>query len=495
MKYVSTRGEGIEKRSAQAMIQGLAGDKGLYVPTDIPALPALSRKSNGLSYQSTALRVLSLFLDDFKEDELHRAVMGAYDDKFDDPEITPLVSTEKAHFLELFHGRTAAFKDVALSILPFLLTSAIRMENEDRRVVILVATSGDTGKAALEGFADVPGTDIFVFYPKDGVSAIQERQMVTQRGTNTHVVAVRGNFDDAQTAVKRIMSDSGFEKELDGKGFRLSSGNSINFGRLVPQIVYYIHAWMQLRENAANAGNKDSDDIKINIVVPTGNFGNILAAWYAKQIGLPVARFICASNENNVLTDFLNTGKYDANRGFHLTTSPSMDILISSNLERLLWHLSDGDSEEISSYMKSLEKTKKYNVSKNIKDKLSDFYGGSADMISSHGIIKKLWQDEKYLMDTHTAVAYKVYLDYLEKTGDKTPTVIAATASPFKFADKVTEVMGLSKGKDGFESIDILSEATGLVVPEGLTGLKDKKITQTAVAKPDEIAESILSVL
>ncbi|MDR0596362.1 MAG: threonine synthase, partial [Clostridiales Family XIII bacterium] len=340
IKYISTRGDSREASAAQAIIQGLAPDKGLFVPNAIPKIGyEFAGASDNTSYRDVAYRVMSAFLGGYTEDELRHCIDGAYDAKFDSPDIAPLAKTENAYFLELYHGRTAAFKDMALSILPYLLTTATRKENEDKKIVILTATSGDTGKAALEGFADVDGTEIFVFYPKDGVSEIQERQMVTQAGANTHVYSIKGNFDDAQTAVKSIFNDRAYEEALEANGYKLSSANSINIGRLVPQVAYYYFAYAKLVER----GEIKSGD-SINIAVPTGNFGNILAAWYAREAGLPVARLICASNENKVLTDFIETGVYDANRQFHVTSSPSMDILISSNLERLLWHLSGGDS-------------------------------------------------------------------------------------------------------------------------------------------------------
>jgi threonine synthase len=408
-------------------------------------VPFENVSSENVPYKKAAYRVMRAFLDDFTETELRACVDGAYDEKFDSSDISPLVRTDRSFFLELYHGRTAAFKDMALSILPYLLTTAARKENEDRKIVILTATSGDTGKAALEGFADVAGTEIFVFYPRDGVSEIQERQMVTQGGANTRVYAIEGNFDDAQNAVKAIFNDRGYEAELAGKGYRLSSANSINIGRLAPQVAYYYFAYARLAERG---GIKPGEGI--NIVVPTGNFGNILAAWYAREAGLPVARLICASNENRVLTDLMETGVYDANRRFILTSSPSMDILISSNLERLLWSLAGGESDpvlasaEISGYMKSLESSGRYEVSARVRERLEGFFrAGSADMARSHEAIGELWSREKYLMDTHTAVAYRVYLDYLERTGDDTPTVIASTASAYKFADRVAGAIGL----------------------------------------------------
>ncbi|MDR1953870.1 MAG: threonine synthase [Clostridiales Family XIII bacterium] len=490
MQYISTRGNKEEKRSTQAIIMGLASDKGLYVPTEIPKLHMDFGHMVGTAYKDIAFKVMRGFLPEFDEDELRRCTDGAYDEKFDTPKIAPLVNTEQASFLELYHGRTAAFKDMALSILPYLLLSSIRKEQEDKKVVILTATSGDTGKAALEGFADVSGTEIFVFYPAHGVSEIQKRQMVTQRGANTHVYAIEGNFDDAQTGVKRIFNDGDFAVKLAGEDYRLSSANSINIGRLIPQVAYYFYAYIQLLD----AGKIASGD-KINVVVPTGNFGNILAAFYAKQMGLPIHKLICASNENRVLTDFINDGVYDANRQFHLTSSPSMDILISSNLERLLWHLSGENSAEIAGYMRDLERTGIYTVSDTIRSNMSDFYGGTARMDEAHEAIRRLWHGEQYLIDTHTAVAYSVYLDYRAKTGDDTPAVIASTASAYKFADQVADCIGLPKAADGFASIEALHEATGVPVPPGLKGLRDKKILHSDTIKIDEMANVIASAL
>jgi threonine synthase len=517
MNYISTRGDKAEFSGAQAIIQGLAPDKGLFVPTAIPEISydfscdedvagagsygvagdaAVSLRGDKAAsytpYLDVAYRVMRAFFDDFSDEDLNRCVNGAYNrDKFDSPDISPLVKTDHAFFLELYHGRTAAFKDMALSILPYLLTTAVRMENEDRKIVILTATSGDTGKAALEGFAGVDGTEIFVFYPKDGVSEIQERQMVTQDGANTHVYAIEGNFDDAQRAVKAIFNDREYEAGLAADGYRLSSANSINIGRLVPQVAYYYFAYVRLVERGEI---KPGDGI--NVVVPTGNFGNILAAWYARAAGLPVSRLICASNENRVLTDLIETGVYDANRKFILTSSPSMDILISSNLERLLWHLSGGDSGEIAGYMRSLESDGRYNVNGRVRDGMSEFlWGGSADMARSHAAIGELWERERYLMDTHTSVAYSVYRDYLDATGDATPTIIASTASAYKFADRVAGAIGLGAESDGFAYIDALHSATGVDVPKGLRGLRDKEIRHRGVVTADEMPNAVKSAL
>jgi threonine synthase len=488
MFFVSTRGEGEAVSSAQAVIRGLAGDKGLYVPENIPELKYDIESMLSSDYRDVAYKVIGQFFTDFSEEELLHCVNGAYDDKFDAEDIAPLVHVGAVSFLELYHGRTAAFKDMALSILPYFMTTSMRKEREDKKVVILTATSGDTGKAALEGFADVLGTQIIVFYPKDGVSAIQERQMVTQKGANVKVYAIRGNFDDAQAGVKDIFADEKLAKVLADDGVRLSSANSINIGRLVPQVAYYVYAYTQM----VTSGKIELGD-KINVVVPTGNFGNILAAWYAKQMGTPIDKFICASNENNVLTDFINTGVYDANREFILTCSPSMDILISSNLERLLWHLSGGNSSEIRAYMSSLANTGRYEVSEKIREGMSDFASGYATMRQTHDVISKMWIDEGYLIDTHTAVAKAVYDDYVLRTSDRTPAIIVSTASAYKFADKVADCLGLPKAADEFAYIDLLHEATGANIPEGLRGLAGKVVTQDNLIDVSEMKEGVLT--
>lgn len=487
MYYKSTRGSENKMKSAQAIIMGLADDKGLYVPEEVPNLPFEIKDMIYKSYKEIALPILGAFFDDFTYEELKQCIDGAYTDKFDVDEIVPIKKTEKCYFLELFHGRTAAFKDMALSILPYLLTTAIKKENEKRKVCILAATSGDTGKAALEGFSDVPGTEIIVFYPSKGVSKIQEQQMVTQEGKNTHVFAIKGNFDDAQNGVKEIFNDEKFAKEVEEKGLRLSSANSINIGRLVPQVVYYVYSYIKLVESGEI---KDGD--AINVIVPTGNFGNILAAYYAKQMGIPINKFICASNENKVLTDFLNTGKYDIDRDFYLTSSPSMDILISSNLERLLYHLAADDGNEISRYMSQLYDNSGYEISDKIKAGLNDFIGGYADMDEVSESIGELFNKENYLMDTHTAVAYSVYKDYVKNTSDNTPTIIASTASAYKFAESVADSLGIDKGVNGFESVIKVKEKTGVTVPEGLRDLDKKQIRHTGVININEMKQTIL---
>jgi threonine synthase len=484
--YRSTRGGDEAKRSTEAIIQGIAKNKGLFVPDAIPPLSFKPEQKLGTPYRYMAFHVMKSFLPEFTEEELERCVFGAYDSKFEAPDIAPLVKTEKAYFLELYHGRTSAFKDMALSILPYLLTTAMKKEKESRRVVILTATSGDTGKAALEGFSDVLGTEIVVFYPKDGISPVQERQMITQTGKNTHVFALKGNFDDAQAGVKRMFNDETFAAELAAKGYRLSSANSINIGRLVPQVVYYVYSYVKLLEaEAMNAGEP------MNAVVPTGNFGNILAAYYAKRMGVPIHKLICASNRNNVLTDFFNTGIYDANRDFRVTNSPSMDILVSSNLERLLYHISGGNGNEVAALMAELEKNGRYEVSGRIRSGMSDFYAGFCDEDETDKAIGRLYASENYLMDTHTAVAYKVYEDYLRDTGDRTPTIIVSTASAYKFATDVGAAVGTGAGEDGFADIAALHEMTGVRVPDALKNLANKEIKHTGVVAVDEMTDAV----
>ncbi|NCE98595.1 threonine synthase [Emergencia sp. 1XD21-10] len=481
-KFKSTRGSKQELTGAQAIIQGLSEDKGLYVPTEIPALPFNIEDMMGKTYQEIALAVIGAFFDDYTEEEMQYCIKGAYDEKFEAADIAPIVRAGGAYFLELYHGRTAAFKDMALSILPYLLTTAIKKENEDKKICILTATSGDTGKAALEGFADVPGTEIIVFFPNQGVSQVQERQMITQEGANTHVFAINGNFDDAQTGVKKIFNDNAFAEKLAASGCKLSSANSINIGRLVPQVAYYVYSYIKLVESGAIKNGE-----KMNIVVPTGNFGNILAGYYAKQMGIPVGKFICASNENKVLTDFINTGIYDIKRDFYLTNSPSMDILISSNLERLLYHLSGGNGEEIKALMAQLDTEKVYKVSDKIKAGLADFYGGYADVAQTNETISQMYAEHGYLMDTHTAVAYKVYEDYRKETGDTTPTVIASTASAYKFAESVAKSIGLGEEENGFRYVEALAAKTGVRVPKGLKDLDKKEVRHTGVINIEEM--------
>ncbi len=490
IRYKSTRGHAAEKTAAQAVIRGIAEDRGLYVPDAVPSLPFTPSEMTGRPYKEIAKAVISAFFTDYTDEEIQACVDGAYDEKFEAKDVVPVVRAGDAHFLELYHGKTAAFKDMALSILPYLLTTAMKKEHEDKKVVILTATSGDTGKAALEGFADVEGTEIIVFFPSDGVSEVQKRQMTTQEGKNTHVFGITGNFDDAQTGVKKIFADETFAEELAAHGVRLSSANSINIGRLVPQVAYYVYAYVRLLENGTVREGE-----KINIVVPTGNFGNILAAFYASKMGIPVNKFICASNRNNVLTDFIRTGTYDINREFYCTNSPSMDILISSNLERLLFHLSGNDGEAVTDLMEKLEKEKKYTVSEKIREGLSVFAAGFADEKETEDAIARMYNENGYLIDTHTAVAYKVYEDYRKETGDTTPTVIASTASAYKFAASVAEALGMPEESDGFAYVRALREKTGVPVPSGLADLDRKEIRHKDVISKSEMKQTVADCL
>lgn len=486
MLYKSTRGSIKYKNSGQAIIAGLAEDKGLYVPVNIPPLPFSLEEGKEMSYRQVAKKIIGAYFDDFTEEEIAFCVDSAYDSKFDAKEIVPLARVGQSYFMELYHGKTAAFKDMALSILPYLLVTALKKEGIKDRICILTATSGDTGKAALEGFADVPGTEIMVFYPETGVSLIQEKQMTSQEGNNTHVYGIRGNFDDAQRAVKEIFNDKDFGRSLAREGIRLSSANSINIGRLVPQIVYYVYAYLQLLKSAVIKPGQG-----INVVVPTGNFGNILASWYGGKMGLPIKKYICASNKNKVLTDFIKTGLYDIRRDFYVTNSPSMDILVSSNLERLLFHLSDGDSFLLRDMMGALDKEKYYRANDCIINGLSNFYGNYSSIEDTNRIIGKMYEEEGYLLDTHTAVAYKVYEDYLNETGDRELTLIASTASPYKFAKSVAEALGLDKEKDEYAYIDSIYRATGVRVPKGLIGLKEKEVLHKSKIDPGEMKEEI----
>ncbi len=481
--YQSTRSEDVKVTASQAILKGLADDGGLFVPERIPALDVPVAKLAEMSYQEVAYEVMKLFLTDFTEEELKSCIAKAYDEKFDTKEIAPLADVDGVYYLELFHGATIAFKDMALSILPHLLTTAAGKNQVDREIVILTATSGDTGKAAMAGFADVPGTRIVVFYPKGGVSPIQEKQMLTQKGDNTFVVGIKGNFDQAQSAVKALFNDKALAAELADKGFQFSSANSINIGRLVPQIVYYVYAYARLL-----AQGKIAEGEMINVTVPTGNFGNILAAYYAKQMGLPIAKLICASNDNKVLFDFFCTGTYDKNREFILTTSPSMDILISSNLERLIYRIAGADAGKNKALMESLAKEGSYSITPEMKAQLSDFYGNFADEREVAAIIKKTYKDTGYIMDTHTAVAAKVYSKYVDQTGDRTPTVIASTASPYKFTRSVMNAIDLQYNTwSDFELVDELSRISGVRVPNAIEEIRTAPIRHNTVCEVEEM--------
>ncbi|MCR5701857.1 MAG: threonine synthase [Lachnospiraceae bacterium] len=489
--YKSTRNDKDKITASQAILKGLSDDGGLFVPDNIPALDVDFETLSKMSYQQVAYEVMSRMLTDFTEDELKHCINSAYDSKFDTDVIAPLVKKAGADYLELFHGSTIAFKDMALSILPYLLVTSAKKNNVKNEIVILTATSGDTGKAALAGFADVPGTKIIVFYPKNGVSPIQEKQMVTQKGDNTSVIGIIGNFDDAQTGVKNMFNDKELAGVMDEKGYQFSSANSINIGRLVPQMVYYVYAYSRM---VANGEIKAGD--KINVVVPTGNFGNILAAYYAKEMGLPVAKFICASNENKVLYDFFETGVYDRNREFILTSSPSMDILISSNLERLIYRIAGDSAEKDVELMTALSTTGKYEISADMKGKLSEFYGNYASEKETADTIKRVYDAEGYIMDTHTAVAATVYEKYKEATGDTTPTVIASTASPYKFTRSVMEAIDSAyASKSDFELVDELNKLSKVKIPQAIEDIRSAKVLHDTVCDKTEMEAQVRRIL
>ena len=489
--YSSTRNAAETATASQAILKGLAENGGLFVPNTIPALDVPLEDLAKMSYQEVAYEVMSRMLTDFTEEELKYCISHAYDSKFDTAEIAPLKKAHGANYLELFHGSTIAFKDMALSILPYLLTTSAKKNQVKNDIVILTATSGDTGKAALAGFADVPGTRIIVFYPKHGVSPIQEKQMVTQKGDNTAVVGIIGNFDDAQTGVKNMFNDKALAEEMDAANMQFSSANSINIGRLVPQMVYYVYAYSRLvADGTIQAGEK------INVVVPTGNFGNILAAYYAKEMGLPIAKFICASNENKVLYDFFKTGEYDKNREFILTSSPSMDILISSNLERLIYKIAGNNAEKDAELMKALTTEGKYTITPEMKEKLAEFYGGYATEEETAATIKKIYQEDDYIIDTHTAVAATVYDKYVAETGDQTPTVIASTASPYKFTRSVMNAIDHTyDSKSDFELIDELNRLSGVVVPQAIEDIRTAPVVHDTVCDKSEMEATVKKIL
>ncbi len=482
--YSSTRNQDIKIPASQAILKGLADDGGLFVPDSIPTLDVDMDTLAKMSYQETAYEVMKLLLDDFTEEELKSCIAKAYDSKFDTPEIAPLVQADGAYYLELFHGSTIAFKDMALSILPHLLITAARKNQVKNDIVILTATSGDTGKAALAGFADVEGTKIIVFYPKNGVSPIQEKQMVTQKGDNTFVVGIHGNFDQAQTGVKQMFNDKELAAELDAAGYQFSSANSINIGRLVPQIVYYVYAYAKLYENGEIAKGE-----KINVVVPTGNFGNILAAFYAKNMGLPIAKLICASNENKVLYDFFSTGAYDKNRDFILTSSPSMDILISSNLERLIYRIAGNDAKKNAEMMQSLATEGRYEITPEMRELLADFYGNYTSEEETAEVIRSLYDKTGYIIDTHTAVAAGVFAKYKADTNDTdTKTVIASTASPFKFTRSVMNAIDSKYDAMGdFELVDELSRIGNVAVPQAIEDIRNAAVLHDTVCEVEEM--------
>lgn len=489
--YYSTRSKGEPVKASQAILKGLSDDGGLFVPDHIPTLDKGLKELSGMTYQQVAYEVMKLFLTDFTEEELKNCIDRAYDKKFDTEVIAPLVEAQGAYYLELFHGATIAFKDMALSILPHLLITSAKKNQIKNEIVILTATSGDTGKAALAGFAGVEGTRIIVFYPKNGVSPIQEKQMITQKGDNTLVVGIHGNFDDAQTGVKKIFSDKALAKEMDEKGFQFSSANSINIGRLVPQICYYVYAYAKLMQEG-----KISEGEKINVVVPTGNFGNILAAFYAKNMGLPIDKLICASNDNKVLYDFFRTGTYDRNREFVLTSSPSMDILISSNLERLIYRIAGNDADKNKELMTALSGQGKYEITADMKEKLADFYGNYASEAETAAVIKKIYEACGYVIDTHTAVAAAVYEKYKVQTGDMKKAVIASTASPFKFTRSVMNAIDEKYDSMGdFELVDELSKIANVKVPMAIEEIRTAPVVHDKQCDVDKMQEVVREFL
>lgn len=494
MYYTSTRDSAIRVTAAEAIVKGISPDGGLFVPESRPNLSADDLAGlTDKSYTERAEKVLGLFLPEFEKDELRAALKAAYEENFDKQGAVDLSKLgEYVYALELWHGPTAAFKDMALQLMPRLLKLSLRKTGDDNKTLILVATSGDTGKAALEGFKDAENIEIAVFYPEDGVSDMQKLQMATQEGGNVRVIAVKGNFDDCQNGVKAVFTDAGLIRKAKEKGVEFSSANSINWGRLCPQIAYYVSAYAQLVKLGEIAFGE-----KVNVSVPTGNFGNILAAYYAKEMGLPLGKLICASNSNNVLTDFINTGVYDRNREFFATVSPSMDILVSSNLERLLYHLSGDDCGIIREWFAALKNDGAFKVGEAVKQTLlKDFYAGWCDEGETKSAIKRVFEKFGYLIDPHTAVGYKVWEDYARETGDKAKTVIAGTANPYKFAAAVYEALtGEKAGKDGFGTVEKLEKLTGVACPKSLTAIKDKPVRFTESVNKNGITEYVMKFL
>lgn len=485
IKYVSTRGDKEKVTASQAILSGIAPDGGLYVPETFPKLDKSLTELKGLNYREIAYEVMKLFLTDFTEEELKACIDSAYDGKFDTKEIVPMKEADGLIYLELFHGPTLAFKDMALSILPYLMVTSAKKNNLKEKIIILTATSGDTGKAALAGFADVEGTGIIVFYPKDGVSPFQRQQMVTEKGKNTSVVAIEGNFDDAQNGVKAIFSDKALAAELKEKGYVFSSANSINIGRLVPQIVYYVYAYVKMIEE----GKLNLGEI-LDVCVPTGNFGNILAASFAKEIGLPLGKLICASNTNKVLFDFFKTGTYDRDREFTLTISPSMDILISSNLERLIYKLCDCDAAKNAKFMSELVNEGRYTIDKAMADKLTDFEAGFATEEDTLHTIKEVFDKTGYVIDTHTAVAAFVANEYRNKNTSHNKLLIASTASPFKFAGSVLKALENDKVENftsEWDKIRELERISGKKLPETARDIENAKVIHKDICAKDEM--------
>ena len=490
--YHSTRNSEETATASEAILKGLTSDGGLFVPDSIPKLNVSLEDLTQMSYQEIAYAVMKEFLTDFTEEELKTCINNAYDSKFDTEEIAVTKKVDGAYYLELFHGATIAFKDMALSILPHLLVTSARKNNVKNEIVILTATSGDTGKAALAGFADVPGTKIIVFYPKSGVSPIQEKQMVTQKGDNTYVIGIKGNFDDAQTGVKKMFSNKELAKVMNDNGFQFSSANSINIGRLVPQVVYYVKAYADLlKQGALKAGEP------MNVVVPTGNFGNILASYYAKQMGIPIGKFVCASNKNKVLFDFFETGKYDRNREFYVTTSPSMDILISSKEKRMIYRIAGNDAKQCAKFMAALTKDGEYVITDAMKAELSEFFGAFGSEEETAVKIREVYDKEGYVMDTHTAVAAVAYDKYKAATGDdKTPTVIASTASPYKFTRSVMDAIDPAyDAEDDFELVDELNKVSKTAIPKAIEEIRTAPVLHDTVCETAAMEDEVKKIL
>ncbi len=490
--YKSTRNSELKISASEAILKGLAPDGGLFVPEKLPVLDVSMAALKNMTYQETAYAVMKQFLTDFTEEELKDCIDKAYDGKFDTEEIAPLAKVGgDTYFLELFHGATIAFKDMALSILPHLMTTAAKKNHVENEIVILTATSGDTGKAALAGFADVEGARIIVFYPKNGVSKVQELQMTTQKGSNVEVCAIHGNFDDAQSGVKAIFEDQELAKELEEKGYQFSSANSINIGRLVPQVAYYVYAYAKLLAN-----EEIGEGEEINVAVPTGNFGNILAAYYAKRMGVPIGKLICASNENKVLFDFFGTGTYDRNRGFVLTSSPSMDILVSSNLERLIYLITGEDDRKTKELMGGLTGDGNYTITEEMAKKLSDFEAGFATEEDTAECIRHIYEETGYVLDTHTAVAAYVCRQYRDKSGDGRKCVVASTASPYKFAKRVmTAIDGKYKAMDDLALLRELKTVSGVEMPQAIKDILDAKVLHTLECDADKMKETVKAFL
>jgi len=489
--YRSTRDNTVSVKASEAILKGLSADGGLFVPEKLPQLNTPLSVLAGMSYQEVAFEVMKEFFTDFTCEELKDCISKAYDSKFDTEEIAPIAKVGDTYYLELFHGPTIAFKDMALSILPHLMITSAKKNNIKNDIVILTATSGDTGKAALAGFADVPGTKIIVFYPKSGVSAVQEKQMVTEKGKNTHVVAIKGNFDDAQTGVKEIFNNKELIQELDENGYQFSSANSINIGRLIPQVAYYVYTYAKLLENQEIENGE-----AINLVVPTGNFGNILAAFYAKEMGIPVNKLICASNDNKVLYDFFKAGSYNRNRDFILTSSPSMDILISSNLERLIYSACQADSKKNLELMNSLNQDGIYTITEEMKEYLKDFQGDFATEAEVAETIRRIFKETNYLLDTHTAVAAAVREKYKKENSENIKTVIISTASPYKFARSVMEAIDDKYGQmEDFALIDIMKEVSGVELPKAIEEIRNAEIKHKTVVEVGEMEKTVKAFL